>query len=103
MPATTVPTSPVPKPRSIGPFQTLPSKTSGTSATSSARRLKRLPYPMFKPFLLLGFLAMGFGWWGANSAAGRQRFDEMAGIIPIAAPVLGTVIFAVGPFLFVRR
>jgi hypothetical protein len=58
---------------------------------------------MFKPFLIAGFIAMAFGWWGANTAAGRQRFDEMAGIIPIAALVIGTIIFAIGLFLFVRR
>ena len=58
---------------------------------------------MVESFLVLGFIAMAFGWWGANTAAGRQRFDEMAGIIPIAALVLGTVIFAIGLFLFVRR
>jgi hypothetical protein len=58
---------------------------------------------MFKPFLIVGFLAMAFGWWGANTTAGRQRFDEMAGIIPIATLVLGTVVFAIGLLLFVRR
>jgi len=58
---------------------------------------------MYKPFLIVGFIAMVFGWWGANTVAGRQRFDEMAGIIPIASLVLGTIIFAIGLFLFVRR
>ena len=58
---------------------------------------------MYKPFLLVGFVTIAFGWWGANTAAGRQRFNEMAGIIPVAALVLGTVIFAAGLFLFVRR
>jgi len=58
---------------------------------------------MFKPFLITGFIAMVFGWWGANTNAGRHRFDEMAGIIPIAALVIGTIVFAIGLFLFVRR
>ena len=58
---------------------------------------------MFKPFLITGFIAMVFGWWAANTTAGRQRFDEMAGIIPIAALVIGTIVFAIGLFLFVRR
>ena len=58
---------------------------------------------MFEPFLLIGFMTMGFGWWGANAVVGRKRFDGMAAIVPIAALVLGTIIFAVGLFLFVRR
>ena len=48
-------------------------------------------------------MTMVFGWWGANTVVGRQRFDGMAAIVPIAALVLGTIIFAVGLFLFVRR
>ena len=58
---------------------------------------------MFEPFLLIGFMTMVFGWWGANTVVGRKRFDGMAAIVPIAALVLGTIIFAVGLFLFVRR
>ena len=58
---------------------------------------------MFEPFLLIGFMTMVFGWWGANTVVGRKRFDGMAAMVPIAALVLGTVIFAVGLFLFVRR
>jgi hypothetical protein len=58
---------------------------------------------MAKLFLLLGFVAIVFGWWGANTVSGRNRFDEMAGIVPMAALVLGTVVFAVGLFMFVRR
>ena len=58
---------------------------------------------MFESFLLIGFMTMVFGWWGANTVVGRKRFDGMAAIVPIAALVLGTIIFAVGLFLFVRR
>ena len=58
---------------------------------------------MFEPFLLIGFMTMVFGWWGANTVVGRKRFDGMAAMVPIAALVLGTIIFAVGLFLFVRR
>ena len=58
---------------------------------------------MYKAFLIIGFVAIVFGWWGANTAAGRQRFDEMDGIIPVASLVLGTILFAIGLFLFVRR
>ena len=34
-------------------------------------------------------LLIGFGWWGLESAAGRARFDEMAGMIPFGAGVVG--------------
>lgn len=33
----------------------------------------------------LGLLCGGFSYWGLNSAAGRAQFDEMAGILPLAA------------------
>lgn len=58
---------------------------------------------MFEAFLYAGFVAMAFGWWGANTAAGRRRFDGMAAIVPIGALVLGTLLFAAGLYLFVRR
>ena len=58
---------------------------------------------MFEPLLYAGFAAMVFGWWGANTAAGRRRFDEKAAIVPISALVLGTLLFAAGLYLFVRR
>jgi hypothetical protein len=35
-------------------------------------------------------LALGaFGWWGIETAAGRRAFDEMAGMIPYGALVVG--------------
>jgi hypothetical protein len=30
-----------------------------------------------------------FAYWGLNTVAGRRAFDEMAGIIPMAAGALG--------------
>jgi hypothetical protein len=46
-------------------------------------------------FVLLAIGLGCFGYWGAYTATGRKQYDEMAGIIPIAA--LGTaVIIAVG-------
>ena len=36
-------------------------------------------------FVILAVLLAGFAWWGMNSAGGRGAFDEMAGILPIAA------------------
>jgi hypothetical protein len=44
--------------------------------------------------IAIGLLAIGigltaFGWWGLNTPAGRQRYDEMAGMIPMAAFWMG--------------
>ncbi|WP_426956271.1 hypothetical protein [Muricoccus radiodurans] len=43
--------------------------------------------------LVLSALAAGFAYWGLETAAGRQHFDEMAGIIPFAA-ALASVLLA---------
>ena len=37
----------------------------------------------------VAILLIGFGWWGVESGAGRARFDEMAGIIPFGAGIVG--------------
>jgi hypothetical protein len=42
----------------------------------------------------LGIVLMAFGYWGLETAAGRQAFDEMAGTIPFGAQVLGVVLLA---------
>lgn len=47
--------------------------------------------------LVLAALALvceAFAWWGLSTASGRRAFDEMAGMIPLAAGVAGAV-FAV--------
>ena len=41
-----------------------------------------------------GAALAGFGWWGMNTAAGRRRYDEMAGMIPFFAGIAGGVILA---------
>jgi hypothetical protein len=33
-----------------------------------------------------------FAWWGLHTTAGTRHFDEMAGIIPLAAGALGAVL-----------
>ncbi|HVG46260.1 MAG TPA: hypothetical protein VM890_16065 [Longimicrobium sp.] len=43
-----------------------------------------------------GALLAAFGWWGQETAAGLRRFDEMAGIIPFAAGVLGALLLVAG-------
>ena len=42
--------------------------------------------------LLLLFVACeAFGYWGLNTVSGRAAFDEMAGIVPGVAQILGWV------------
>jgi hypothetical protein len=36
-----------------------------------------------------GALLLAFGFWGTQTAMGRHQFDEMDGIIPVAAGTLG--------------
>ncbi len=58
---------------------------------------------MFETYLIGGFAVTAFGWLGANTAFGRRIFDDRIAVIPIAALVFGTGIFARGLWLFVRR
>lgn len=58
--------------------------------------------------IVLMFLAIAcevFSYWGLNTIAGRQAFDEMAGIIPLAAGLLGALlaVSAVVVWWFGRR
>ena len=45
-------------------------------------------------FAVAGVLLVAFGWWGTETRAGRQDFDEMAGMIPFSAEVVGAVLLA---------
>lgn len=38
---------------------------------------------------VLGVLSALFGYWGMSTESGRRHFDEMAGMIPFGACVLG--------------
>lgn len=51
--------------------------------------------------LVVGVVALLFGAWGRFSAAGKSQFDEMAGIIPMAAwyAGMGLIILALGLWL----
>ena len=50
---------------------------------------------------------LAFGWWGMNTAAGQRAYDEMAGMIPFWAGVLGGLLLAaaavLGVVMLVRR
>ena len=50
--------------------------------------------------LALGAGLLGFGLWGTRTAAGRRAFDEMAGMVPLAALALGAVLLLVGAALW---
>jgi len=47
----------------------------------------------------IGVLLLAFGYWGMETPAGQHRFDEMDGIIPFAAGVVGAVFFACAAIL----
>ena len=59
----------------------------------------------YAPHLLcvIGLLAVLFAYWGVNTVSGRRNFDEMAGMIPMAAGVLGVIGIAVGLVWLVVR
>lgn len=44
-----------------------------------------------------------FAWWGVQTPAGRRAFDEMDGIIPLAAVPLGILLLAAGLALLWRH
>jgi len=44
--------------------------------------------------LAVGACSAVFGWWGVYTVEGRRRFDEMAGMIPMAALHAGWVLAA---------
>jgi hypothetical protein len=55
--------------------------------------------------LLLFALAVSceaFAYWGLSTVPGRRAFDEMAGMIPLAAAVLGALLAVAGAFAFWR-
>jgi hypothetical protein len=44
-----------------------------------------------------------FAYWGLKTPAGRRAFDEMAGIIPMAAGLVGAVFCVVALALWLWR
>ena len=56
--------------------------------------------------LILFVLAMtceAFAYWGLSTAAGRHAFDEMAGMIPFAASLIGALLALGAVVSFWRR
>lgn len=54
-------------------------------------------------FLLVAALAcFGFSYWGLNTVPGRAAFDEMAGIIPLAATPAGFLLLICAAVLWFK-
>jgi len=49
----------------------------------------------------LGLVLLLFAYWGIETARGRRAFDEMAGMIPFGAGVLGALLVVVGVVVFI--
>ncbi len=52
---------------------------------------------------IVGLALVGFGFWGLNTARGRRTFDEMAGMIPLAALATGGLALLIAIFWGVYR
>ena len=59
----------------------------------------------FLPLILcvIGILAILFSLWGTKTVQGRHTFDEMAGIIPLAAGALGVLLILAGAIWMIVR
>ena len=51
---------------------------------------------------LVALVCEAFGYWGLNTVKGRQAYDEMAGIVPFAAQVIGGFLALGAAFLWWR-
>lgn len=45
--------------------------------------------PMIPMLLVLSVVFESFGYWGSSTHGGQRMFDEMAGIVPVLAQILG--------------
>jgi len=52
---------------------------------------------------VLGVASLGFAWYGLETVAGRMSFDEMDGLIPMGAAVLGVACLCAAFFLVALR
>lgn len=53
--------------------------------------------------LLLALLLTSFGIWGMHSASGRRTFDEMDGLIPFGALILGVLTLGCAAILVIAQ
>jgi hypothetical protein len=52
---------------------------------------------------ILAVASEAFAYWGLNTVAGRHMFDEMAGMIPLAAACLGLLLVGMALLLWWRN
>jgi len=59
----------------------------------------------FLPLILcsIGVVAVIFSIWGTKTDLGRHTFDEMAGIIPLAAGAVGALLILGGAIWMIAR
>ena len=50
--------------------------------------------------VMTGLVAVAFGYWGVHTEAGRRRFDEMAGMLPLFSLVAGITCIIVALAIF---
>jgi hypothetical protein len=50
---------------------------------------------------VIGVLLGVFGWWGLFTRAGQRRFDEMDGLYPFIAGIVGIVVIVAAIVLFI--
>ena len=58
--------------------------------------------PAIVALLLAGIACEVFAYWGMNTVRGRRAFDEMAGILPLAAAPTGVVLILLAAVLWWR-
>ena len=49
--------------------------------------------------IVLAIACEAFGYWGLNTVDGQHAYDEMAGIVPFAAAVLGWILAVIAMVL----
>ena len=52
--------------------------------------------------LVLAIACETFAYWGMSTASGRRAFDEMAGMVPLAAAVAGALFVVVAAVVWWR-
>lgn len=93
------------RPRSHGPRLPWPpadvdSPEPGCEPRSAKRRTPLRTAPV--ALLLAGIACEVFAYWGLSTARGRRAFDEMAGMVPLAAVPTGVVLILLGAVLWWR-
>jgi len=53
--------------------------------------------------LIVACAGFGFAYWGLETPDGRRAYDEMAGIIPMAAGLAGAVLVVVAAAIWLWR